>query len=398
MAPQRIGAAVLGLVALLGTPVAFGGVQDPGTEAPVTAPDGKPGLVGRGGARDLGKLLRSPRGDGELALVRGLHGLPTELAISLELLKRAFEQRGYFGLLLLDEPREPGLLFARHAELGTEAAEVLRGGDARAERFAHMDADLAPRVAAIVLEDHEVDLADLTGGLALLLATAEGHVWLEDDEARAIAARVDLAAAHLRARVTDLEVLARGGVRTARHAGAMIGAAELLDTAAVQHPDVRRRRLGELRAALEREAGRLAADLATPRLRARCEEALKRRDASRSRARELLVEVRRLAPYTPEGAEASAALAGLANFQRYGLARRSALEALGLDPLFAEHAYHVGRVTHFLDDEHQARGWLDRFLALQRIRTHQEASYTARELTDAERFALDVVQRFSLPR
>jgi hypothetical protein len=388
-----LGGAAVGLTGPLQRGVALQGEasqQGQAAEQARRAPDGLPGLAALGGAGELGRVLRSPRGEEERDLVRGLRGLPTEFAISQELLRRELDRRGYFQLLEGGGPRELEQLLAAAADLGVAAGENLRGP--QGELFARIDADLTLRLARHVLEGAGQEIDDLRGGLALLLAFAEGRVGLRDGEARAIANRIDLAAALLRALVRDAETLARSGVRSARQAGQTVCAQQLL-AAAGSAGEGNRRRLAELRSALEREAGRMAGELSTPRLRARVADDLRRREGGRLRAQELLVEVRRLAPYTPEGVEASTGLAGLAGAPRYGLARRSALEALGYDPLAAEHAYHVGRATHLLEGETEASGWFRRFLVLRGIRADREGSYRDRTLCELERCALERLQR-----
>lgn len=347
---------------------------------------------------ELAQRLRSARGAQQRDLFDDLQGLSVELEAARELLRHELLRLGYGELVAAGAAPDLDELLAQGAASDSELEALLGGGGESAELRARYEADLAPRVGSLVLAGHGAELVDLRGGLALLLALGDGFVWLRADELEAVCARVELSAYLLRAMAHDASELAQAGARRARFEGRELGPSELLAAVALSDPGARRRRLVELRAALERGSVRLAADLATGLLRERRSEDLQRRANGRVRAQELVVELRRLAPYTPEGGAASEALAELAPELRYGLARRTALEAISCDPLAAEPAYHVGRATDFLEGLEGARAWLERYLALRGIRAHSEDTHRDRELSDPERFALQRLLRLATPR
>ncbi|PHQ98821.1 MAG: hypothetical protein COB39_07365, partial [Marinosulfonomonas sp.] len=62
------------------------------------APDGRPGLGTKRGAREVGALIRSPSKNDE-ALLLGLRELSSDILVLREMARRIYEQRGYFDAL-----------------------------------------------------------------------------------------------------------------------------------------------------------------------------------------------------------------------------------------------------------------------------------------------------------
>ncbi len=331
--------------------------------------------------------LRVARGEEWIELAAELEQVEGHFWVARELLRRELARRVLSGAGRANESEgDLESFLARGATSAAELEAALRGEGARVR--AAFEADLTPRVAAAVFFESSSEIDELRAGLALLRAADGGPLWLRDDERASVAARVELAAELLRAMARDGEALAKAGAPGARLDGLELGAEQLLAAAALAEEGARRRRIGACFAALERGAARVLEGLETPALRAQREPELRRREAGRARAEELLREVRGLAPDTPEGREAPEDLASLPTELRHGLARRSALEALAHDPLAAEPAYHVGRATQVLDGELEASGWFERFLALRGIRPRDPRSWKDRQLDAAEEFAL----------
>jgi len=355
------------------------------------APDGRPGL-GTRSARELGALLRSPD-ERQRELLAGIVGLESDLILLRAEAARGYRERGYFELCVGAADPDLDDLQWRLLEDEPRVLEIVGAGGTRGEVFARAFLDLRLRLRLRVTDGFERESRDVRAGLALLRATQDGYVNLKDPEARAIAARVDLSCAVLRAMRLDLEALREGVDERGPGAPDPAWVAELSGIADMDAPAGRRAALARLERKLSRRESQMSAALFTPRQREHLAVELARREAALERTAAALPDVLLLVPESKEGRAAPEEIAALARHRRYGHALRRAVEGLGDDPLSADLSYWAGVASDFLYGALESRGWFDRYLALRGIRSSDHRTYQGRRLSAAEERALEVVQR-----
>ena len=353
-----------------------------------TAPDGRPGIGGAGSAREL---ARRADGAGEAAARLGedLARLQSDLVVLTEMARRHYLGRGDFDLV-----GSGGDLPALHAAFEAALPElelVLERGGARAEVMARLLLDLRFQLRIELLRLARREGAELRRGLALLRGSLDGLYELKDTEARAVAERVDLAAAILRAVRSDLDVLRERGRPGAPGSPDPALAAELERLRLLTAGPERARGHVALRASLEAERQRLVGVLFWPRLEPRVGEALERRQARGAAAVESRAAL--------EQSLAGSAAQELPRQERDRIALSLALRGLDLDPLDEGLTWRMAELTQAVYGLEESQAWFDRYLALQGIRVGKEGVGTERELAEREQRAVEVVLRaVSAPR
>ena len=184
----------------------FAGVSSAQVETP-KAPDGRPGLAGRGKAHDLGRVLVRPKTAEERQLVGDLLGLEAALELRLALAARKLRERRCMDLVADSATGTLKEQMDRFDELGSRTATELAVGDDRARSLAVCLLDPAYGVRHAVLAGVERELTEVSAGLTILLASQSGFVSLSDEEAALIARRVDRSAALLRTLNSDMDLL-----------------------------------------------------------------------------------------------------------------------------------------------------------------------------------------------
>lgn len=353
-----------------------------------TAPDGHRGLGAETSARDLQKLLRSDAEE-DTAFVAHLFGLTHELRVLVGMVETGYRDAGYFDGFELTERDLFRLHDAFYARLDT-ARESLEAGEGFPPEMARLWADVSFVLRSELLLEFPTDAAELSGGLALIVAHGQGFADLRPFEVEGITRRVDLAAARLRAVQLDLVSLleTESWQQTAEEEERA-----LLALAAEADPDRRLQEFRRIEDALKQRFERARSALNLPRLEPGTRVALSDRWRRIDEGLHALARVRVLVPDTPEGAEAPEDVRALSKSERYGAALREALDALGHDPLNAELCYFAGLSADFLHGPRESLRWFDRFLALRRIRGHDDRTYRHKRLTAEEQHALNVVQR-----
>lgn len=371
-----------------GAPRAHSGL---GLQEPALAPDGQRGLGVRTPRAVLYGLFRSPSEADELWLA-SLREEASRLRVLVETTAGLYQARDWFELLDKNAPRELDLLHALQVRLEAAPLEFLRRVKGK-ERIlaAELFLDTRFRVRRDVLVGHTADLATVEAGLAVLEAASGGWVELSETELQGIAARVDLAAAFVRARSKDLAALQQAPdgsseVEPARRdalvalAGSASGAARETGLAA------ERTRVAD-------EAARMLALLWSPALEREAAELLRWRSGRDELAAQLAREV---AVWDPDGEaaeEASAEVRAFKDTSRRRQALGRARAGLQADPLHAELAYAAGALARFVSDRPELYSHFDRFLAIRGIRVHSKRGYDGkRKLTPREQDALNVIQ------
>jgi len=364
-----------------------GSLQD----ASPRAPDGQRGL---GAATPQGDLLRVFRttDDEERAFLAELAGLESELRLVLAGLAESYRSRGLFELL---EPRAERSLDGLHA--AWRAAEedlrpALAAGGARARLLAEMALDTRLRVRARLLERVALDGREVRAGLAVLRGAAEGFVLLTDEEAHAIAQRVDLAASRLRARRKDLMALrprpsASTGPRDDPDVVALLAVA--------RGPDEAKARAGVERTLAEarERAERMWSALFLGRLEAETGQLLEWRERSLAEAARLREEALVYLPDSEAGQEAPPEVAAMRKHERVRWAGFRAREGLASDPLDDVLAFVAAHAADFQWGSMESVPLYDRFLVLRGIRHYDHRTLAGRALDPWEDEALLAVQR-----
>jgi hypothetical protein len=312
-----------------------------------------------------------------------------------EKLERAWRADGRFRMHAA--PRRAGLaeLAARYRELAAEPLVAASAPGPAGEAFAQAFLSARFRLQLDLVDRAHAESRDLEAGLALLRALHESYYALADTEAREVARRVDLSAAILRAVRLDLEALRETGAHDLPGAPDPADVARLIALAREEDPDARAEGLAALDERVERVCARMEASLFTPRLWQRLSMELARREGGREQAAAARRELHLLLPeWVEEGTEPPQQIAKMKKHERYRAAVGVALGGLSGDVLDDELAYAIGLATDFVDGRPQSRTWFDRYLALHGIRSYDGRTY-ARDLTDEERYALQMVQ--SLP-
>jgi len=368
------------------------------------APDGERGFGPGRSVRDVTKLLRSPAEE-DRAFVQSLYRLEDDLRVLLSLSSDRYKAAGYFDLIELAEKEkrqstgeeEPRLTPLEHLgvvfrERATHAGAELSKGGKGADVLAQLLVDTRFRVRAQVIDGLEFEIADLRAGLAVLGAELDGFAGLHDDEAAAIARRVDLAASRLRAAKLDLEALredSRDATAVESWGKDLEAVMQLIRT---DDAERRARELPEILDRLEQRELGMSSALFTTRLETRLAPEFERRAQDLAAAADLLKKVRGYFPGTPESDKAGGDVARLSKSKRMALAGKEAREGLVRDPLNEELNWYQGEASDLLSGSIESRRFFDRYLALRGIRAHDHRTYKDRALSREEKRALDVVQ------
>lgn len=388
------------LAALLGSLLASGPLggtassapspaQKAGEEVPL-APDGRPGFGGKGTARQVGRKFRAPTKEEE-QFIKGLMDLPGEILVIREMARRTYLQRGYFDLL---DSRTSGELEELHAgfdEMLARAESVLGKSGSDAKILAAMMTDLRFQLRADLLAIYEEESPELRKGLGILAGSQNGFYDLKDGEARAIAKRVDLAAARLRAVRSDLDALRERGETLAPGEADPAWTSELLSLRGVSGTDERTKALRAIQKKINSRKRRLESMLFTPRLQPKVTQALDRRRAEKDQAELHLERVKTYLLIPPFDQNPTQALLDMPHGERHRFAMSEGLRGLDSDPMNAELCYWTGMAAwEFLDARH-SRPWFDRYLALRGIRSDEQGTLKDRELNELEKNALEKV-------
>jgi hypothetical protein len=355
---------------------------------PDLAPDGRPGLGGGGSAREVARRADGAGREGT-ELARELAELQSDLVVLAELARRHYLARG--DLEPLGEGAGLDALHSLHEELDARAEEVLFAGDERAALLGRQMLDLRFQLRIEPLRRAEREGAELRRGLAVLRGSLDGLYDLKDTEARAIAARVDLAAAILRAARSDLDLLRERGVAGAPGAPDPELAAELERLRELPAGPERTRGLAALRAALDARRERLESVLFWPRLEPRLRETLERRDAAEATSVRRLEALQQVLMLPPHDTDPPPQVAELSQAERHRYALSEALRGLDADPLSESLTWWVAVTADEVYGPLESRPWFDRYLALRGIRVGREETLRRRELDDREQRALEAV-------
>ena len=382
MVPSLRAAAALSLVLVGVSPI---------QEDEPRAPDGRPALAGRGNAHVLGRLLVRPRTAEEKQLVSDLFGLEAAVELRLALAARKLRERGCMGLV--EDPATGTLTeqIMRFDVLVPRTATELAVGDERARYLGVCLLDPAFGVRRAALSEVDRELLEVRAGLAILNASQVGFVLLDQDEAVAIAQRIDRSAALLRTMMSDLDLL-----EASDFAGEPISdqAIDVL-IAAARTPElgVRKRLLSGLLDPSADMVMRMAGSLSGTRLRVALSAELALRSAALKKAAGRVLELDRLVPGRIPEELLPAEIRKMSKQDRYQLALRHATEGLAEDPFSPELTFYAALATSWIADPIRSRSWFDRYLALRGIRAHDHRTYQGRKLGPDEQTALDEVQR-----
>ena len=364
------------------------------------APDGERGLRPQRETVSLFCFARDPE---DVRFLRELWSLPREVRTSLQLALAGHRRLGALDLLQLS-PAPPGSpvpadALEQLARLHSTYALVERDPGARrmdaaqARAFARLVLDDAFHLRARLLDGLELELRELDGVLALLLASGRGVAALADTERdfEALLARGDLAAARLRQIDRDLKLLARPiapRVPPSVHPDEARLVELLLSGSASELSS----EFGKLLERVRMQRARLLETLKTPAFDERERAALASRARSIARAKELLEELSLLIPATTEGRTAPGDIQALSDSERYERAIALGLSACSVDPLQPRLAYLCGLAVDFRHGGRSSARYFDRFLALSGIRFYDGRTYSERELGPEQRRALAAVR------
>jgi len=368
------------------------------------AHDGERGFGPKRSLRDLTRLLRSPAEE-DRGFLKGLYGLEDEIRVLLSLVAERYKSAGYFELIEVADKEEKeetrieeaqmsplerlGEIFReRAAHAGTE---LPKGGRA-ADLLAYLLVDSRFRARAHVIDGLEFEIADMKAGLAVLGAELDGFAGLREEEAAAIARRVDLAASRVRAAKLDLEALREDSKDATAGVSWGKDLEELLQLIRTEDLERRARELPIVLDRIEQRELSMESALFTTRLEVKLAPEFEHRRQDLATAADLLKRVRARFPGTPEHEKAGPDVARQSKHQRYTAAAKEAAEALGYDPLGEELNWYAGEASDFLAGSIESRRYFDRYLALRGIRAHDHRTYQDRELSKEEKRALDVVQ------
>lgn len=355
------------------------------------APDGRPGLGAEAPLRELVQRVRAERAE-EREFFAGLRGLASDVRLLLAGASESYRAAGYYDLI---EARGRHDLQALHAaweqaRRDPRAALLQRGPRARAFARAALDPRFAVR--AELASGLELEAREVEAGLALLDGATNGYVVLVEEEARAIARRVDLAASRLRAMRSDLLALRaqagpeRRGDQREPEVDALLAAARGEEAVAARAAVERLLEQAGRRADLMRRA------LFSTRLAERVDAQLAWRARLLEQARGKRQEALTVLPGTPEASAAPPEVLAMAKHQRVRLAGLLAREGLALDPLDDVLAFVAAHAADFQWGSIESRPLYDRFLFLRGIRHFDHRTLADRRLDAREQEALLAVQ------
>ncbi len=372
-----------------------------------TAPDGHAGLGASADAQQLLHMFRSPS-DQEQQLLQELARLSTDVSILCGDLIERYREWGYLDV------RSPyassqlgheldGLHAGYERDLGNAAKLLTQPGE-HAQLLARLIVDTRFNVRRNVLAGWEFEAREIRSGLAVLRAAADSYVQVSEREARMIAARVDFAAARLRALRLDLGVLRPRADESASRSAIEKEAAALLQVvqpdpkwSAKQGQAAAAQRLSQYLDAARALEGRMSAELFTFKLWPRMEGQFDARQEDRKQAARLREEAARTMPGKRANSASDPTLARMATDERMRLTFARSTEGLSRDPLDEELAYMAAHAADFSQGDAVSRPLYDRYLVLRGIRHFDHKTLEGRQLTDLEREALDKVQGLGAP-
>ena len=337
------------------------------------------------------RLFRTAKG-ADAEFVAELFGLVREVRVLVALAEATARERGYFELLA-DGRGTLGDLFTEWDRVASAPFDrALSEREARA--FLGMLLDVRLRVRRHALRRFEGDARDLTGALALLVASAQGLAEVHEGIGyEPLAWRADLAAADLRLIVKDLgalhEVPRWSAPPTPPEDAAELerlvaqlaaGDAAGADALAAIGTRVGRTERGMIEGLFSTRNGRAV------------DEAVAAREDQGRRALERLAEMRVLLPFTGEGADAPEAVAKMSDTLRYEQAIMVGQGALALDPLNPELNLLLARAKDRREGRRFSAPYYDRFLVLRGIRFYDESTIRGRALDADEELALFEIQ------
>ena len=367
----------------------FAGVSPAQVETP-KAPDGRPGLSGRGSAHDLSRVLVRPKTAEERQLAGDLLGLEAACELRFALAAQKLDERRCMDLVA---DKATGTLkeqTARFDELAARAATELAVGDDRARSFAVCLLDPAFGVRHAALRGVERELTELSSGLAILMASQSGFVSLSDEEASGIARRIDRSAALLRTLNSDMDLLEASDFAGEPLEEDAVDA--LIAAARIPRQDARAKLLQSQLDPIQEKVGRMAGSLSSSRLRRALSAELVARRAALEKAAARVPELDLLIPGRIAEELVPEEIQSMSKQDRHSLALRHALEGLAEDPFSPELTFYAAVATDWIADSTRSRPWFDRYLALRGVRAHDHRTYQGRKLAPDEQRALDVVQ------
>ena len=213
---------------------------------------------------------------------------------------------------------------------------------------------------------------------------------LSNDEALAIAQRVDRSAALLRAMILDMDLL--GASDFAGEPATSVSVDELVEAARESDQGERKRKLSALLGPAQAVITRMAGSLKGARLRAALSADLALREAALERASQHITELDRLVPGRLPDEEVPAEVLAMSKQDRHRVALRHAQAGLVEDPFSPELSFYMALSTDWLVDRLRSRPWFDRYLALNGVRAHDHRTYQGKVLSPDLQIALDAVQ------
>jgi len=355
------------------------------------APDGRRGLLGEPDLKEVLGLFRRPDDADELFLTR-LQALENEVRVLAATTRGVYLERDYFDLLGVGEATTLEALHDAFQNWAGNPEAVLRRRDRSSSAFAVMFFDARLRARMEILAGWEQDGAEIRAGLAVLRGNTDGFVRSSEAEARHIAARLDLAAALLRARFKDLEAL-----REAPGSAAQVKQSDVQAYLAIPDladPGERKRALGLAATAQAREVSRLRSLLFTTELRGSAARWIAWRGERDALAAELTARARLLLPGRLARLDIPADIARMTATKRRREAWRVAKSGLVEDPFGQELAYIAAVAARDVGGSTEAVQFYDRFLALRGQRTHDDRNRRGRTLTAEENEAIAFIQDY----
>ena len=336
-------------------------------------------------------LFRRPT-DQDEEFLHGLARLEEEVGVLAATAASLYRSRGTFVVL---DPSGEQTLEALHRALEDFLAApepFLAAGGERGRVWAQLLFDTRSRIRAEILAGWREDVHDVRSGLALLRANTDGWVRFDDEEARLVARRVDLAGALSRARVKDLTALREAAGQPSEVRAEDVD--RLLAIVAEPPGPGRQERLDGVLLSAELQVRSMRELLFTTRLREAADEWIRWGAGLESKAERLAGEVRAWRPDTQEGRDAPRAIRSKKKTRRRREAYARAVAGLRLDPFDEELAYAAGLMAEYVAGTLEALDYYDRFLTLRGIRVHDDRNWRGRELTPEESHALFQIQQF----
>jgi len=355
------------------------------------APDGHRGF---GSNVDLGELLKQFRTPSAVdhAFILELESLARDVGVFAEVTEGFYRDRGFFELLDPVDDQTLEMLHAVYVRYERDPSVVANRPKRIGRAFARMFLDSRFRVRRHLLDNWAREASEIERGLAVLQAAAHGYVILDGGQASNLARRLDLSAAVLRSTRSDLESL-REPLDSAKDS--TVSEEEIAEFLALFNIGDRTLREASQAEAFEREETselRMRSVLFTERLKDQAKDQFAWRRAADYEASERLDRALEAGPDGEKRDDVPRKISKLSKSKRRKLSRQKSLEGLSFDPLNDELAWVAGIMSSLVFGELETASHFDRFLVLRGISYGVDSSYSDRELTDRERFALEYVQ------